>query len=222
MLPITLGLRPPTVVKAGPETARAVLSRDKNACQFCGFVTRTHAKVVLHPGKFREASEQGAADILKPELFVTACPMCDLTADLEEAARLDAGAICYVPELTQAEVNHVVHACYAWKKMGTSEHAATASMVQSWFMHRQFAVPKIAGKRTFAPKNMARALADLPEDIYNQRHKAVKHLRFVADIDALGDAGEQWSENIYRNIPVNSWAKLAEQYLKKINLPSKQ
>lgn len=121
-LPITLG------VKRGSDSdknhidrdrAKAhmdkALKRDNNTCRFCGF----------HSERYQRAIPYASGDNIP---FVTACTFCEQCLMLDRAGLMGSGLLIWLPEIAQAELNHIARAIYVAKatKGPMAEAAARA------------------------------------------------------------------------------------------------
>ena len=102
--PLTLGVR--TASEAGrndasrlKSLAEKTLKRDDFTCRFCGFYAKQYQRVI----PYAEAGDPP---------FATACTFCEQCMSLERAGIVGAGLLIWLPEIRQAELNHVVRAIY--------------------------------------------------------------------------------------------------------------
>ena len=111
--PLSLGIRPAfhagvtATSSAGLEPAirSKVLARDKYTCVFCGFKAEKFQEI-------RPTDPLGIARMNKAEDWVTACHMCDQCLSLERVGMMGEGLLIWLPEMSQAELNHTVRALY--------------------------------------------------------------------------------------------------------------
>ena len=107
-LPITLGVRRSSDTEKGAAKDRSqlkkqtekTLKRDDYTCRFCGFRAEQYQRVV---------SLDGSA---KADSFVTACTFCEQCLTLERAGMMGSGILIWLPEISQAELNHIARAIY--------------------------------------------------------------------------------------------------------------
>jgi intracellular multiplication protein IcmJ len=114
-LPLTLGVgrssgagggggKPPTKTEA-----EKILKRDDFTCRFCGFRAVQYQRIV--------PTSDG---------FVTSCSFCEQVVALDRAGIMAGGILIWLPEITQAELNHIARAIYvARADNGTMEPIAT-------------------------------------------------------------------------------------------------
>ena len=86
-----------------PRLRQKVLNRDKYTCRYCGFRAGKFQRVHFKLG-------QQAAPTL--DNLATACVFCEQCFELESVANMDSGLLIWLPELSQAELNHFARALY--------------------------------------------------------------------------------------------------------------
>lgn len=104
LLPLALGVRPvPGAEKASSSPSKSnvekALKRDDYCCRFCGFKSKQFQRTVSWP----EAGD--------PPLAIV-CTFCEQVLNLERAGITGAGLLIWLPEITQADLNHLVRAIY--------------------------------------------------------------------------------------------------------------
>ena len=132
-LPLTLGVGASSGAGGGglgssskSETEK-VFARDDFTCRFCGFRSVQYQRAVPYEGG-----------------PVTACTFCEQGLFLERAGIMGSGVLIWLPEISQAELNHIVRAIYVARADETSEIAATAAR----------ALDALMGRRTEAKKRL--------------------------------------------------------------------
>jgi intracellular multiplication protein IcmJ len=128
LLPITLGIvrtsgNAQTAEKNNlqmQELRPQVLERDQYTCRFCGF----------HSQKYQEVHTiNGNAEDLRQENLATACIFCQQCFDLEKASLMNSGVLIWLPEVGQAELNHIARAIYVSRiSQGTMADAARSAL----------------------------------------------------------------------------------------------
>lgn len=85
------------------EVKNKILDRDDNTCQFCGFQAE----------KFQNTVYTGpSTSSLKDEHYHTACSFCHQCFHIEKIPYMQSGALIWLPEITQGELNHICRAIY--------------------------------------------------------------------------------------------------------------
>lgn len=117
LLPITLGVRQRPGAEGAAERhdnqsadhpqSDEILARDGYTCRCCGFYSPKFQRVIPWD-----------STIHKAEPFVTVCSFCELSFALERTGITGAGILIWLPEMTQAELNHIIRAIYVARAEG--------------------------------------------------------------------------------------------------------
>lgn len=104
LFPLALGVRPPSgAEKASPSQQKLLiekaLQRDDHTCRFCGF----HAQQYQRAIPWVEAGDPP---------YATVCTFCEQSLNLERTGVIGSGLLLWLPEIAQAELNHLVRAIY--------------------------------------------------------------------------------------------------------------
>jgi len=107
LFPIALGVRrKPDAGRSVSETARLdkkqaekTLRRDDFTCRFCGFRAEQYQRII----PYEEAGNPP---------FATACGFCEQCMVLDRTGLLGSGALIWLPEISQADLHHVMRAIY--------------------------------------------------------------------------------------------------------------
>ncbi len=139
-LPITLGVRRPSDTEKGASKDRSpdkqqtdkTLRQDDYTCRFCGFRAQHYQRVIPYAG-----GDKGLP-------FVTACTFCEQCMILERAGMMGSGILVWLPEIAQAELNHIARAVYVGRA-GGGEIAALADRTLDALMARRADAKKRLG-----------------------------------------------------------------------------
>lgn len=108
LLPISLGIRQQPdaggadfFYPSSQSKTEKILIRDDYACRCCGFKAHRYQRAIS------SAAIRGAKDE-----YVTVCLFCELCFALDRVGVVGGAALIWLPELTQAELNHVLRAIY--------------------------------------------------------------------------------------------------------------
>lgn len=82
---------------------QAVFERDDHCCGYCGFKSEKYQKVNVINGKWSDTS---------PDNLVTSCIFCYQCFYLDQVSDLRSGVFIWLPEMTQAALNHLLRAIY--------------------------------------------------------------------------------------------------------------
>ncbi len=128
LLPISLGIvRSPGSALSAQKAALQlqeirpkILERDDHTCRFCGFKSQKYQEVHFLNGNPED---------LRSDNLVTACIFCHQCFDLEKASTMNSGVLIWMPEIGQAELNHMARAIYVARiSQGSMADAARAAL----------------------------------------------------------------------------------------------
>lgn len=219
-LPITLGVgRSLGAGTGGAKDRKAqtekALQRDDHVCRFCGFRSLSYQRVVPYP------------DIDDKLPFATTCTFCEQCLVLERANVTGAGTLIWLPEIGQAELNHIVRAIYIARNT-KDEIAESAKRALDGLMARRAEAKKRLGSddpillATVMQEMMNRKEADLaskkldgirllPPDKYIIRGVS-------GDINQFPKMMEYWRspQGPFAGFPVDSWKDMLQNATAKI------
>lgn len=217
-LPLILGVRRSSDAEKGASVGRVpskletdqTLQHDNFTCRFCGFHAQQFQRVIRAPSHVSHNQE-----------LVTVCTFCEQCLMLERAGMMGSGILVWLPEMGQAELNHLARAIYVAKASET-DLAQTAA--------RAFDV--LAARRTDAKKRIGSddplILAtvmheNLDDKTYKSAVTKLEGLRLLpldkyvvrgkgADINQFSQMVKYWqsSQGPYARLPVDQWTSLFE------------
>lgn len=153
-----------------PEAIKnAVLTRDKNTCHYCGFVSQKYQEI-LFTGK-------DAGEVKKTDRYTTACQFCHQCFHLDKVERMQSGAIIWLPEIGQAALHHVCRAIYVARiSRGPMADAARDAM-EALLARKEEATSRLG---TDSPRIVASILQDFLEvKEYRARTDKLKGFRLL-------------------------------------------
>jgi intracellular multiplication protein IcmJ len=133
-LPLTLGVGQASGAEGGslglPSKSKAekTLKRDGFSCRFCGFSSPQYQRVI----PFKDE-------------FVTVCSFCEQVLFLERAGMMGSGVLIWLPEVTQAELNHIARAIYVAREDEDGKMAAAATRALDALLSRKIDAKKRLG-----------------------------------------------------------------------------
>ncbi len=158
-LPLSLGAGQSTGAGGGAlkaltkHAAEKILKNDNYTCRFCGFRSIQHQRVVPYEGD-----------------YVTSCGFCELVLALERAGLMGSGLLVWLPEIPQAELNHIARAIYIAKASEDSAMVDAASRALDALTARRTDAKKRLG--TDDPLVLATAFH---ESLSDEERKAAVH-----------------------------------------------
>lgn len=217
LLPISLGVRRASDAGEAVSLDRPLskdqmektLWRDAYACRCCGFVSKKFQRVIVADG-----AKAGGEDSL-----ITACTFCEMCFALDRAGMTGAGILIWLPELSQAELNHVMRAIYI-ARASSDALAAAASRTLDVLTARRAEAKKRLG--TDDPLILATAFQEeLEAKAYAARTAKLEGVRLMpterylvrqrgGDTNIFPQMVDYWTspEGPFGQTPVSEWAAM--------------
>lgn len=176
LLPILLGVRlapdADGMALAGRSLSKAqvekVLHRDGFSCRCCGFTSKRFQRVI---------PTWDPSDSKKDDQLITVCTFCEACFVLDKTGLFGGGTLIWLPEISQADLNHIVRAIYVARK-SEDALAKTASRALDVLMERRLEAKKRLGADD--PLLLATALAEnLDQKTYAARAAKMEGLRLL-------------------------------------------
>lgn len=89
--------------KITPDMRQKIFERDSYTCRCCGFQSKKYQEVL-----FLDHDRSN----FDPENLATACAFCHQCFNLEDVAEMKSGFLVWLPEISQADLHHIVRAIY--------------------------------------------------------------------------------------------------------------
>lgn len=97
-----------------------VFAKDDHTCRFCGFKSGKYQDIV--------AADQNKTNLHLDNLL-TACIFCHQCFDLEKVSKMRSGVLIWLPEMEQADLNHLARAIYVSRiSQGTMAETAKSAL----------------------------------------------------------------------------------------------
>ena len=143
-----------------------ILARDQNACRYCGFQAKKYQQLHFLNGSRRD---------WRDENLVTSCIFCQQCFMLDRAAAMHSGTLIWLPELSQAALNHLARAIYI-ARISPGPMADAARLALATLTDRREDAQRRIG--TDDPAILASALQDhLEAEDYKQSRRKLSGLR---------------------------------------------
>jgi intracellular multiplication protein IcmJ len=82
---------------------KRIHERDDHCCQYCGFQAEKFQKINVLDGNWSNLSDDN---------LVTSCIFCQQCFYIDQVARMRSGVLIWMPEMTQAALNHLIRSIY--------------------------------------------------------------------------------------------------------------
>jgi len=211
-LPLYPGVRRTSDAGKGPKAslskseAEKILRQDDFACRFCGFRAKQFQRIVPDP-----SGKSGA--------FVTACGFCEQCLYLERAGLMSVGILIWLPEMSQAELNHMLRAIYVAKAAEGAIADAAARALDALMARRAEAKKRLSSDD---PMVLATVLHEnLSDKDYAAAKEKLEGIRLLSfdkhmvrtkngDINQFPQIVTFWlsPDGPFSQTPVESWGKL--------------
>lgn len=84
-------------------TRTRIFERDDHTCRYCGFRSEKYQRINAIDGRWANPADQNLA---------TACIFCNQCFYLDQVSDMRSGVLIWLPEMTQAALNHLMRAIY--------------------------------------------------------------------------------------------------------------
>ncbi len=165
-----------------------ILDRDDYTCQLCGFQASSFMDIFNLDGDYRNNAQDN---------LVVSCPFCIQCHFLEMVGKTDfgGGSLIYLPEMTQIELNGLVHILFI-AIANTTDFSVEAQNIFNSLRLRSKSLEKAYGDGMSNPHIMGQMLIDTPmsnrEDVKNQMLNGVRLLpsltKFERQVEAWAKA----------------------------------
>lgn len=226
LLPISLGVRRGPSAGGAASRGRVpskkqietVLSRDSFTCRCCGFASKRFQRVLSLESHSSQPDDSGS--------FVTLCSFCELCFDLERAGLTGSGLLIWLPEIAQAEINHIARALYVAKASDDALSAAAGRTLEVLTQRRLEAKKRLG---TDDPLILATALLEAVDNAtYAKRVEKLEGIRLLpadrylatqraGEVDVFPQMLAYWTspEGPFARKPVSEWAAMFDQVIEK-------
>jgi intracellular multiplication protein IcmJ len=169
LLPLTLTVHPSGWLRDGwdeGEDPARILNRDRHTCQFCGLTCPSFQSVYHLDGDHARSD---------PDNLAAACPLCHACQHLGRETINQEFTLIWLPELSQAALNHVVRAVHLiFHAHGEPAHMAerpradTPALRSAYRTYRALADRAGSARQrigTTSPRDLGAALLGLPRSL---------------------------------------------------------
>jgi len=168
------------------EIQNKVLVRDGGVCQLCGFAAGSGMSVVNRDHNYKNNQMSN---------LVSACPLCVQSCFMEHADKIgqgSGGVLIYMPELSQAELNGLVHVLFCSIANATL-HATVAQSLYNSLKLRKKIVEQKFGEINTNPVQLGKTLVDTPTTTPEIENAVLRDIRLLASMSKFRDQIVAWS-----------------------------
>lgn len=196
----------------------SVLARDKFTCRFCGISTVSSES--RPSGYFQVHHLDNDHHNNSIGNLATVCPFCHQVFHAGMAGHgNEPGLLILLPEMGQWDLNRLCHILFVVLVSPPPDETLQKDCLALYreLQDRNENVRKVFGEEAKSLSSLAKAIARLPEDLYERRAKAVGDLRILPIRDAFDTETKYWAENLIKVLPIRSWGGLASRTLAMID-----
>lgn len=185
-----------------------VLERDKYKCHFCRF----------HSEKYQEVHHiNDDHSDNKDSNLMTVCCLCHQAHHIGLAGVNNSGILIYVDDMGigQTELNALTRNLWIGE-MSKDKSVKTSSMQMLARLHKlSIEARRVLG--TSDPVVLGDYLLNLSEEDYACREEALKGILLLPIRDHFEARINYWAKSVYKSIPPQTWARVAESKIKQIS-----
>jgi len=176
------------------QLAKKIHARDKNTCRYCGFQSNKYLQVVNHNHNYSNN---------KPSNMVTACTFCAQCFFLDSIGRdgKSGGYIIYLPEISQADLNHFCRVLFSSMLRETPYKGKLQTAFLS-FKDRSQIVEQIFGPESSKPEIFGQSLIDSNFSKKQLTHPIFNYLRLLPERNFFSEEIIYWKSTIFESIPL--------------------
>lgn len=191
--------------------------RDNYKCYYCGFHSPKHQEI----HHLNDDHDDNSMDNL-----VTVCPLCHQNFHLDTVSNTNGGKIIWLPEFSQQELNYLCRAIFIAieeAEMAEAEErdvvgfAKIAKMLETSLSERSLIVEQHFQNGSSDPSVFANALINMTEEQYERRGQTLQSFKLLHLKTRFPVQTKYWKNNLFSNMPVETWSKLINQSSLNIN-----
>ncbi len=176
------------------ELALAVYKRDAYTCRYCGFESQQFQSVVNIDQNYKNNALSNLA---------TACSLCAPCFFLDSvgADGQYGGTLIYLPEISQADLNHFCRALFC-SMLRESPYKGKLQAVYLSLSDRSQPLETIFGPGTQHPMHFGQALIDADLDQTQSQHPLLFDLKLLPIRKYFNNEATYWKSTVFANIPL--------------------
>lgn len=173
---------------------KKIFARDDNTCRYCGFQADKYQMVVNHDHDYTNN---------KSANLVTACIFCAQCFFLDQIGKNNktGGYIIYLPEITQADLNHICRVLFS----SLLRDAPYKGKLQNTYLSlkdRNSNVDEIFGPNSSNPNVFGQTLIDANLANEQLQHTVLSSLRLLPERKFFAEEIKYWKAAIFDQVPL--------------------
>ena len=171
---------------------KKIFHRDQDSCRYCGFTSLKHQVVVNHDHNYSNNTAEN---------LVTACIFCAQCFFLDQIGKNNntGGYIIYLPEINQADLNHICRVLFA----SLLRDAPYKGKLQNTYLSlkdRMTFVDEIFGPNSSNPNTFGQALIDSNLSTEQLQHQALLNLRILPEKKCFTEPILYWKNTVFDQV----------------------
>ena len=183
------------------EVRQKILDRDKNVCQFCGFKSSKWQEIHHINDDHNNYAESN---------LCCACPFCHQCFHLGIAGTTDGGKLIWLPEISQAELNHLVRGLFIAMRQEKSALEKAANSLYTALDTRRVFMDQHFSPGSDNPLVLGQAFLKMKKEDYEKRSEYAKSIKLLPHRSRFEAQIKYWAENVYRDLSPESWENLVD------------
>lgn len=148
-----------------PELRQKVFERDDHVCRYCGFQAKKYQEVNFINGQEQDTRLANLA---------TACIFCHQCFLLERVSAMRSGIVIWLPEMGQAELNHLARSVYVARVSQGPAAEASRRILDILMRRREDAKKRLGGGDPKQGSEDPQVLACVLREYLTSRHYAMR------------------------------------------------
>ncbi len=187
--------------KAMKEVRQKILDRDKGVCQFCGFKAQRWQEIHHVNDNHGDNS---------PSNLVTACSFCHQCMHLGLAGSTAGGELIWLPEMSQAELNHLCRAIFVAMRDEKGKLYSSAFGLYMALKNRGVFLEQNFSVGASDPGLLGQAFLKMKPEEYAARGEHMKNIKLLPQNSRFEPQIKYWAEVVFRDLGPDSWSRLVD------------
>lgn len=176
------------LTKGFDQFATKIMNRDEFTCRMCGFKAKQFMSILNIDHNYTNNIAKNLA---------TSCPLCMQCHFVEHIGTMDnsGGTLIYMPEITQGQLNGIVHTLFCAIVNATTQEQSAQNMYNALRL-RAKPIEKIYGEGRADPRAFGEMVLNTANSKSARLTKGIlKDFRVLAKLTSFSDQIKAWSED---------------------------